>query len=127
MRFCVLGPVRVWSADREIELGSPKQRLICGVLALEANRLVAVGALVELLWPERAPHTARRTLQAYVSRLRTSLAAGSGDAAVSVIRRGEGYELVCDPDLVDAHRFRRLVGQSRGAADETGAELLRQA
>jgi DNA-binding SARP family transcriptional activator/tetratricopeptide (TPR) repeat protein len=127
MRFRVLGPVRVWSAECEVGLGSPKQRLICGVLALEANRLIAVDTLVELLWPENAPNTARRTLQAYVSRLRTSLAASSGDAAVAVIRRGGGYELVCDPDLVDAHRFQRLVGQARGAADETGAELLREA
>ncbi|WP_173060150.1 AfsR/SARP family transcriptional regulator [Phytohabitans houttuyneae] len=129
MRFQVLGPVRAWRGTTELDLGSPKQRLLCAVLLLEINRLVTVDAVTGLLWPEGPPRTARRTVQAYVSRLRTALTAG-GDAQpeVTLVRRGAGYQLCGEPDTVDAHRFAGLVERARRSGDpEVTARTLREA
>ena len=52
-----------------------------GVLVLHRNEVVSADRLIDELWGESQPASAVRTLQAYVSRLRKTLAA---NRAVSV-------------------------------------------
>ena len=129
--FRLLGPVQMVVNGQTVRLGDRKQRLVLAVLLLEANHLVPLARLVDLLWPANPPASARRIVQAHLSRLRTTLAAvtaKSPDLAVELVRRGSGYTLTCDPQLIDAHRFRLLLDQARGKTDVSEkAALLRLA
>ena len=95
------------------------------ILLLHRGETVSVDRIVDLLWGERPPATAVKTVQVYVSHLRKAL----GDD-VLVSSRG-GYALAVDAERVDAARFERLVEEGRAAlaADDAGraAELLREA
>jgi hypothetical protein len=44
----VLGPVRAWQADAELDLGAPQQRAVLAVLAAHADHPVSVGHLVDV-------------------------------------------------------------------------------
>ncbi|NUR47039.1 MAG: tetratricopeptide repeat protein, partial [Hamadaea sp.] len=94
------------------------------VLLVEPGTSITTEQLVDRVWGERAPQRARETLHTYLSRLRTALEAAGGPA---LVRRGRGYLLDVDPQTVDLHRFRRLVGRARAAADAEAAELWRDA
>src|SRR5436305_704615 len=119
MRFLVLGPVEAWDGGVQLELGRRKQRFVLALLLLEANRLVSMDRLVDLLWPESPPASARSAIQSHVSRLRRVLAdAGAERHGVTLHFEGNGYRLRVDPALVDVHCFRALVDRARVAADD---------
>src|SRR5205823_190953 len=103
--------------------------MVLAVLLLEANRVVPVRRRVELTWDGDPPASAPRVVQAHVSRLRSALAAaGAAADGVALLRRGPGYLLSCDPERVDAFRFRTLVRAARAHRDAAGrARLLRDA
>ena len=90
------------------------------MLALHVNRTVSSDRLIEGLWDERAPPSAHKLVQLYVSRLRRLLE----ECEAEIVTRGRGYELRLEADQVDAARFERLVtaamhtGSSNGAARE---------
>ena len=107
MDFLVLGPVAVLAAGEPVRLGGPKQRLVMAVLILGANRVVSAERLIEQVWGDAAPETARGTLQAYISRLRKALGSERIEA------RAPGYVLQAERDEVDADRFERLVVDSQ--------------
>jgi DNA-binding SARP family transcriptional activator/Tfp pilus assembly protein PilF len=117
MRFQLLGPVRGWIGDRPINLGVRKQRFVLAVLALEANTMVPTSRLVDQIWPDYPPVSARRMIHTYVSGLR-SLFASTGSADVELVRHPAGYELRCDPALVDTHRFLDLTDKARASEDD---------
>lgn len=129
--FRVLGPVQMVAQGQTVRLGDRKQRLVLAVLLLEPNHLVPLARMIDLLWPSSPPTSARRIVQAHLSRLRTTLASAAAQdprLAVGVVRRGSGYTLSCDPKLIDAHRFRMLLEQARREANPVRkVALLRQA
>jgi WD40 repeat protein/DNA-binding SARP family transcriptional activator len=88
-----------------VALGPPQQRAVLAMLALQVNQTVSADRLSEGLWGERAPATAPKMVQLYVSRLRKVLRGSAGE----IVTRGRGYELRLAVDRVDAARFERLV------------------
>src|SRR5690242_6143253 len=91
----VLGPVELVGPTGPISVPGAKARQILVLLALHAPVQVQVDRIVDLLWDEPPP-SAVKTVQAHVSRLRSSLrTAGAPDVLVS---SGGGYGL----DLGDA-------------------------
>ncbi len=121
--FRILGPLEVLDDDRKIELGGARQRAVLAILLLHRGETVSMDRIVDLLWGERPPATAVKTVQVYVSHLRRALV-----EQVVVSSRG-GYALVVDAECVDALRFERLVDEGRAASDDPAraAELLRSA
>jgi len=99
----VLGPVRVFDGDREIDLGGPMSRALVARLALSGGRPVTTHALAEDLWDE-APVDAVNALQSIVSRTRRRLPDGV------LVSAAGGYTLRAE---VDAEAFRILAGQGR--------------
>ena len=73
----VLGPLRVTIGGRTVRLGADKQRALLATLALRAGRPVAYERLVDCVWGEVPPATARATLHSYAGRLRRALGAES--------------------------------------------------
>jgi basic membrane lipoprotein Med (substrate-binding protein (PBP1-ABC) superfamily)/DNA-binding SARP family transcriptional activator len=125
VRFEVLGTMRVVAVvesgqrvavSTEPSLGGPKQRLVLARLIAEPNHVVSVDRLVDGLWGDDPPETARHTVQAYVSELRKAL--GS-----LVERDGAGYRIRVSSDTLDTLDFEARVAEARGrsVADPGGA------
>jgi DNA-binding SARP family transcriptional activator len=114
IEFRLLGAVEIAVDGRVLNSGPPRQRLVLAILAAEAGRPVSVDSLIDRAWDEPPEHP-RRTLQVHLSRVRRLLAdaAAMGQSPVRVVRRSGGYLLDIDPDRVDVHRFRSLIGRAR--------------
>ena len=114
----VLGRVDAFIDGRSLPLGGSKQRAVLAILALRANRTVAMDELIDGLWGDGPPASAAKNVQLYVSRLRKALAAAGSDSEARIATRGRGYELRLPEGAVDAARFERLVGRARGEAEQ---------
>jgi DNA-binding SARP family transcriptional activator len=101
VRFEVLGPVRAWRGEAEIELGPPRQRAALAALLLQDGTPLSPGQLVDALWGGAAPPPALGMVRSYVSRLRHAL---EPDTPIATV--GGGYA-VPSPSL-DLTEFRRL-------------------
>jgi WD40 repeat protein/DNA-binding SARP family transcriptional activator len=125
--FRILGPVELWAGDRQVDLGSGKQRAVLAMLLLGAGRPCSVETLIDRLWDEDPPGQARNTLYSYVSRLRRVLREAQLDCVT--LRQGNGgYLLAVPAELVDVHRFDDAVQQARDTQDLAAqADLLRGA
>src|SRR5262249_20222319 len=128
IEFRVLGPLEVVRDGSVLALGSAKQRALLATFLLSANELLTRDRLIDELWGERAPPSAGSRLEAYVHRLRRMLHA-DGDEVL--LTRPGGYYLRLDVGALDLHRFERLLGEGRAAADvgtpERAVEKLREA
>ena len=109
MQFRVLGPLEVDAGSGPIPLGGPKQRAVLAHLLLHPNQLVPSGALIDELWGDEPPETARNTLQTYMSHLRKALGEGR------LVWRSPGYVLSVDPSELDSSRFDDLVRDAKKA------------
>jgi predicted ATPase/DNA-binding SARP family transcriptional activator len=107
--FSLLGPLSVTFSGEPVGLGGQKRRALLAVLLLEANQVVSRDRLIDALWGEEPPDTARNTIQVYVSQLRKLLPEGVLETAPP------GYRLVVDPDTVDLFEFVRLSEEGRTA------------
>ncbi|MGW5672340.1 BTAD domain-containing putative transcriptional regulator, partial [Micromonospora sp. NPDC003776] len=125
MEFRVLGAVEVWSDGVGLDVGGRQPRLVLAALLLEPDRVVPVDRLVDLVWGQSPPRSARGALQALVSRLRATFRRVG--APVEIAGQGMGYRIRVDPDAVDAHRFTALTAQARDATDEMAVDLLDRA
>ena len=105
MDFRLLGPLEVVENGAAIDVGSAKPRALLAVLLLNANRVVSRDDLVDALWGERAPGTAQKALQVYVSQLRKSL------GRERILTRALGYELRVEPGELDLERFMQLASK----------------
>ena len=123
--FSLLGPLTAAVDGTPIELGGQKRRALLAALLLKADEVVTRDDLIDALWGEDPPDTARNTLQVYVSQLRKLLPEGLLETTPA------GYRLAIDPGAVDLFEFERLTQAGRSAltiGDAAGAaETLRRA
>jgi len=105
--FRILGPLEALDGEREMPLGGGRQRGVLAILLIHRGRVVSVDRIVDLLWGERPPETAAKTVQVYVSRLRKALGEGL------LLTRGAGYVLELAPGQLDADSFERAVSRAR--------------
>jgi DNA-binding SARP family transcriptional activator/WD40 repeat protein len=105
----ILGPLAVVRDGEPLALGAVQQRASLAVLVLRRGEVVSTDRLVDELWGERAPATAAKTVQVYVSHLRKALGAGV------IVTQGRGYRLAVAPGQVDAVRFEALGAEGRRA------------
>lgn len=109
MRFSVLGPIEVETADGERRtIGSANQRAILAMLLSRPGTVVATDELIDGLWGDDPPPSALKSLRTYVSRLRKVV----GDRLVG---HDDGYSLGCTGDELDARTFEEDVGSGRYA------------
>jgi DNA-binding SARP family transcriptional activator len=127
--FVVLGPLEVHADGRIVDIGPPKQRLLLATLLYNVNRAVSVGRLMEALWGDEPPRTARKNLQAYVGNLRKCLCAEAGAASIAL--DPAGYRITVPSGRLDVEQFEALARAgshevTRGAL-HAGAQKLRAA
>ncbi|MEO3863125.1 BTAD domain-containing putative transcriptional regulator [Acrocarpospora sp. B8E8] len=125
MEFRVLGPVEAWHGGRRVPLGGPKPRALLAALLLEFPRVVSADRLIDLLWDERPPGSARASIQTYVSTLRRGLTVPGQPEVIET--RPPGYLLQLREDQLDQLVFDRLVGEGRSAARAGRADEAAQA
>ncbi|WP_343233676.1 BTAD domain-containing putative transcriptional regulator [Streptomonospora sp. PA3] len=118
MNFGVLGPISAWSNDGEpVSVGGPRQRCVLGTLLVELGKEVTVDRLIEYLWDDDPPRTARSVIQVQISHLRRSFP--------DVIKTtAGGYLAAIEADKVDLHRFRGLVARAKTAEDPAEEAVL---
>ncbi len=130
MEFRVLGPIELWSAGQQYDLGPTRARCVLAILMLTPRTIVPTDVLIDRIWDTEPPPKARESLAVYITRLRASLRHAVGDS-VRLVGRSRGYELDVDPDIVDLHQFRRLRRQADALAGngdvDHAALLLREA
>ncbi|MFF2194309.1 BTAD domain-containing putative transcriptional regulator [Streptomyces sp. NPDC058157] len=126
--FRILGPLSVIGAAGPVRVPPGRQEVILAALLLEADRVVSTDYLVDLIWEDEPPDTARTQVQICVSRLRKLFTKAGVAAAITT--RPPGYVLKTEGELVDSVLFARRVADARVAARQgrlgMAAELLRQ-
>ena len=120
MDFNILGPFAV--RDREgavIPVPGGRERSLLALLLIHRGEVVSSDRIVDALWGERAPGTAAKAVQGYVSHLRRVLEPGEQGAVL--VTRPPGYVLRTGDETVDAARFERLAGDGRRALEDGSA------
>jgi DNA-binding SARP family transcriptional activator len=118
VRFGLLGPIRAWRGEDELDVGSPQQRAVLAVLLLSDGRQVSIDDVVGALWGSDVPPTGTGTVRTYISRLRRVLAGTGEDGSGTegeIWSGGGGYRLLTDPGQVDVSLFRRSLVAARKA------------
>lgn len=115
MHFGILGPLRL--GDGSATVTAARERTLLGVLLLNPDRVVAVDELVDAVWGEDPPSTARGQLQSCVSRLRRTLVTAGFPPDV-LATDPAGYLVRPHPPVtLDATVFAGLVEEARAAVD----------
>jgi DNA-binding SARP family transcriptional activator len=103
--------------DRATAVGKGNERALIALLALHANTVVSTGRIIDALWGEQPPATARDMVRLYVSRARTRI----GDRLVT---EGTGYRLRTENgevDVAELERLRRTGTEAMAAGDAAAA------
>src|SRR5215211_3370328 len=116
MDLRILGPLDISVDGRSVPLQGRRARVILAVLALDANRVVSVDRLVDAVWDECPPSTAREQIQICVSRLRTAF---TGAVLPNIIvTRSPGYLLTVRDGELDADVFEDAVAHAKMLAEQ---------
>src|SRR3954454_16072457 len=99
MEILVLGPLEARDESAPLALGAPRQRAVLAMLALDANSAVPVDQLIDGLWGEDPPDSARKLIQIYVSGLRKVLAPDGRADRIST--EGPACRVRLDTDELD--------------------------
>ncbi len=124
--FSVLGPVRAWQGDKELNLGSPQQRAVLGALLLHEGRAITCDALIAAIWGQDPPLRALSTLRTYAYRLRKVLEADRSRPGV-VVSVGTGYAMSVPKGALDVSVFEERYAEAekaRAEGDLTRARAL---
>lgn len=132
IRFSLLGPVEVRTADRDHTPVAPKLRQLLALLLMRAGHTLHPDAIVHELWSREAPpRNVRACVQTLVYQLRRCLddagPAASGRHVLAV--RPPGYVLRVESHQIDVAVFQQLVRQGRetfhAGQYESAGRLLR--
>jgi YVTN family beta-propeller protein len=110
--FRILGQLQVVVDGEERPIAGQKLQALLARLLLDANRPVSSDRLIDDLWGDEPPATARQSLHAHITRLRRLLARAD-DAGSALGNDGRGYVLRVEDDQLDATRFRALLAAAR--------------
>ncbi|MFE7843256.1 BTAD domain-containing putative transcriptional regulator [Streptomyces sp. NPDC057474] len=120
----VLGGLSVREHNISITPTAPKPRQVLALLSLHADHVVPVSTLMEELWDDRPPRSARTTLQTYILQLREligqALARDGQETATAkdvLVTLPGGYRLQTRGGSVDFHEFERRAGAGYRAMD----------
>ncbi|MEO3807751.1 BTAD domain-containing putative transcriptional regulator [Sphaerisporangium sp. B11E5] len=115
MEFGILGPLEATAGSRRLDLGGIRQQIVLAVLLLDAGRVVTIGRLMEAIYGDDHPTTARAQVQICISSLRRLFAAnGSPDI---IATQSLGYAIQVAPDQIDMQRFHIGVQRARRARE----------
>nr|WP_062330614.1 BTAD domain-containing putative transcriptional regulator [Herbidospora sakaeratensis] len=109
--FRLLGPVEVGAGEAAARIGGAKPQTLLAALLLENGHVVPMTRLIDILWPDDPPETAKAAIQTYVKSLRQAL--GKAGLPEVIVTRAPGYLADLPPGSLDVDRFRRLLTEAR--------------
>jgi DNA-binding SARP family transcriptional activator/energy-coupling factor transporter ATP-binding protein EcfA2 len=112
--FRVLGPLEVRGTSGPVPLTGARQRVVLAALLVRANRVVPLGDLVDAVWPERPPATARDQVVNVVSALRRLVGRAAGEGWLET--QPPGYVVRLGPGQLDVEDFEELVRNADAAS-----------
>jgi DNA-binding SARP family transcriptional activator/tetratricopeptide (TPR) repeat protein len=112
----ILGPLEIVAGGEPVKIGGPRERIVLAMLALRANRVTSVEQLVDAVWGEVPPSTARGQIQGCISGLRRVL--DDAGLANAISTRAGGYVLSVAEDGLDSEQFGKLVAQAHRQGNE---------
>lgn len=114
VKFEVLGPVRGFAEEAELQLGSPQQRGVLAMLLLARGRQVSLDRLIDGLWGPDVPRAGAGAVRTYISRLRRHLAAAAGRGEL-IESAGDGYVVPQGATVLDLDQFEEALDKARTA------------
>ncbi|MEU5942492.1 BTAD domain-containing putative transcriptional regulator [Micromonospora sp. NPDC047548] len=129
VRFSLLGPVRAWRGDDEIDLGAPQQRAVLALLMAYAGQPVTMAQFIDALWHEEPPLSAVNAVHRSIGLLRRALepTLSPRDPGQWLSRSSAGYQLAATAGSLDLLRLRALADQARTAPAPEAVTLFSQA
>ncbi|GAA1674764.1 hypothetical protein GCM10009830_21550 [Glycomyces endophyticus] len=128
MDFGILGPLQLTWEGRPVALTGRTLPRLFAVLLLEPGTVIPLHRLVDAVWGEDPPATAKRQIQNTVATAR-GLLLRAGTSELETV--GDGYRLRVRPEKLDALRFQRAARIAReqvaASEPEAGLESLREA
>ncbi|WP_405160862.1 winged helix-turn-helix domain-containing protein [Nocardia sp. NBC_01499] len=131
--YRILGVLEVRRYGRRLDIPNGNTLNVLATLLLNANSSVTGDMLIERIWGDRPPKTARAVLQNCVSRLRslTDQARGARAVSMPIVTERNGYSIRVQDGVLDLHRFDRMVADAEAACTEGrlrgAADLFHQA
>jgi DNA-binding SARP family transcriptional activator len=116
--FRLLGPLEVVEGGAPVALPAGQPSAVLARLLLDASRALSTEVLVDGIWGESPPASARKVLQAYVSQLRKLLGADR------IETRAGGYAVRVRSEELDLARFEELTEAARTTADPASRSSL---
>ena len=111
LRIGVLGPMELRDDAGELQVPRPMPRALLGLLALRAGSSVRGDEIIDGLWGDSPPESARNIVQVYVSSLRKVL-------GPDVLSSGPGGYVLDSSVQVDAAEFEQAVRARSGIAQD---------
>lgn len=128
LEFRILGPLEVLRDGAPVHVRGLRQRTLVAALVLHTGRVVPLRGLVDALWGEDPPSSAREQVRNGVSALRRTL---GDEAGRIVVTEDAGYRLCESGHRIDVDQFEEFVVAGRGAAAagdlDRADDLLRSA
>ncbi|MGC4855693.1 BTAD domain-containing putative transcriptional regulator [Micromonospora sp. DT4] len=116
-RLQIMGPLRVWHGETELDAGPRQQRRLLAVLLARQGRPTTTSDLLDLVWGPDSPASAVNVIHKYVAALRRLLEPDLPPRAVGsyLLRHGNGYLFVAGPETLDLVAFRRDVSAAKSS------------
>lgn len=118
LRLQILGPLRLWRGETELDPGPRQQALLLTVLLAKADQPVSRIELIDLIWGDDAPASAVNVIHKYVGALRRLLEPdlSARRTGAYLQRRGDGYVFESRGSNLDLIAFREHAKRGRMAA-----------
>jgi len=117
VRVQILGSLRLWRGDVELNAGPRQQAHVLALLAARVGQPVSTEDLIDLIWADDAPASALNVIHKYIGALRRLLepAVPARSSGRYLHRRGNAYVFTAGPDMLDLVSFRELRGAGLAA------------
>ena len=119
MEFRLLGPVEVVINDKPVAIAASRKQITLALLLLEAGHVVSVDRIIDALWGDEPPRTARSQVQITISALRGLL------GEFEIVTQPPGYMIKAPPESIDLACFKKLkISGTRAAAEQRIPEAV---
>src|SRR5260370_32929938 len=108
-----LGPLCAFAEDELVTVPAAKQRVVLAGLLVNANRMMPVDQLAEIVWDGAPPQGVGATVRNYIKRLRQRL---GPEAGTRIVTGDHGYLIRAADDELDVLRLASLCRAGSAAA-----------